>query len=70
MFDAFSGEMIIPQFGKFREQCRRLFDETKQIEGGYVSKWIPQLERVSWPPLDIPLPSDLAICPMLPCAVP
>mmetsp|Transcript_21146 Transcript_21146/g.55024 ORF Transcript_21146/g.55024 Transcript_21146/m.55024 type:complete len:632 (-) Transcript_21146:203-2098(-) len=46
VFDALSGEMVIPRFNEFREECKRMFEKTRALEGGTVSDYIPQLARV------------------------
>eukprot|EP00038_Savillea_parva_P008790 m.179196 g.179196 ORF g.179196 m.179196 type:complete len:627 (+) comp14710_c0_seq1:253-2133(+) len=46
VFEALSGELVIPKFSDFREECHNIFDRVKEIKGGQVSDWIPQLARI------------------------
>ncbi|MEM7120207.1 MAG: glutaminase A [Pseudomonadota bacterium] len=40
-------ELVIPQFSKFADQVRDIFDKTKDNRSGSVASYIPQLARVA-----------------------
>lgn len=46
VLDAFSGELVIPNFAEFRDECSEIFVETAKLDTGTVSQWIPELERI------------------------
>ncbi len=43
---AISGEMVIPEFGRFRASITGLFEQCRDEDGGAVANYIPQLSRV------------------------
>jgi glutaminase len=45
--DAIQGNLIIPDFKKFRAAIKRIYDKAKANKGGHVATYIPQLGRVN-----------------------
>ena len=44
---ALSGEFVIPDFEKFTDELKTIFDEVKNNKDGAVADYIPQLKKVS-----------------------
>lgn len=43
---ALQGAMVIPEFGAFTDEIRRIHEQTTAVRGGAVANYIPQLGRV------------------------
>lgn len=45
VLDALSGDMVIPKFKAFKDDCWQIFEAVKNVSGGKNAEYIPQLVR-------------------------
>jgi glutaminase len=46
VLSALTGNMVVPDFARFRDECKLIYDDLKTITGGKVASYIPQLAKV------------------------
>jgi len=46
VLSALTGNMVIPDFARFRDECKLIYDDLATMTGGKVASYIPQLAKV------------------------
>ena len=46
VLSALTGKMVVPDFARFRDECKLIFDDLAKMTGGNVASYIPQLAKM------------------------